>query len=334
MRDGSLVTVRVLSDESHLADERGSVVTIGVFDGVHRGHQAIVDLVVREAHRRGLAATVVTFDPHPARVLDVERAPLQLETLTRRLARLALLGVDQVRVIGFDDAASHESAHSFVQRVLVQELDAAHVIVGEDFRFGRDRVGDVSQLHTWGRDHAFSVDAVAAVGDGHRFSSTTARAHVQRGDLRGAEAVLGHCVVLDGVVVHGDGRGGGELGFPTANLFVEPYYAQPGDGVYAGAARLGDGTWHAAAVSVGRRPQFYESGEVTLEAFLLDFSGDLYDQHVALVYLDFLRGEARFDTVDDLVAQMHRDVARTREIFTSLPENYESLLEFFLVQRR
>jgi riboflavin kinase/FMN adenylyltransferase len=329
-----LVAVQVLSEGSNAASVDGAVVAVGVFDGVHRGHRAILDETVTQARERSLAATVVTFYPHPAAVLAPERAPLQIETLERRLARFALLGIDQVRVVEFDQAASQESAESFVDRVLVEQLRARHVVVGDDFRFGKDRSGDVERLHLWGPSRNFSVTALAAVGNGERYSSTVARSLIQNGDLVGAEAVLGHHFVVSSTVIHGDARGATQLGYPTANLALSAEYVQPGEGVYAAAVRLSTGEWHAAGVSVGRRPQFYDNGELTIEAFLVDFSGDLYGQVLDVVFLEYLRGDQRFDSVEALVDQMGRDVARSVEIFGKISSNHESLLGFTLVQRR
>ncbi len=326
--------MRVLSNGGETADARGAAVAIGVFDGVHRGHRAILEETVAFARRHDLAATVVTFDPHPARVLAPQHAPLQIETLQRRLARFSLLGIDQVRVISFDEAASQQSAQSFVDRVLVDELHTAHVVVGDDFRFGKDRSGDVGALAAWGPSRGFSLSVVAPLGDDERFSSTVARSLLQRGDLSGAQGVLGHPFVVSSLVIHGDARGGAQLGFPTANMALSAQFVQPGDGVYAGAARRANGQWYAAAISVGRRPQFYQNGELTLEAFLLDFDGDLYGEQIDLVFIEFLRGDQRFDSVDDLVSQMGRDVDQTREIYKKYSSKPESLLGFVLVQRR
>jgi riboflavin kinase/FMN adenylyltransferase len=329
-----LSRVQVLRTASDVTSARASCVAIGVFDGVHRGHRAILEETVAYAREHDLAATVVTFDPHPARVLAPEHAPLQIETLQRRLERFGLLGIDQVRVINFDEAASQQSAEHFVDVVLVGELHCRHVVVGDDFRFGRDRGGNVERLTQWAAERGFSVSAVAPVGDGERFSSTVARSLLQKGDLVGAEAVLGHHFVVSSTVIHGDARGATQLGFPTANLALSAQFVQPGDGVYAGAARRANGDWFAAAISVGRRPQFYEHGELTLEVFLLDFSGDLYGEMLDVVFIEHLRDDQRFDSVADLVSQMGRDVDQSREIYSKFSLNPESLLGFTLVQRR
>ncbi len=318
---------------SDRASSRGTAVAIGVFDGVHRGHRAILEQTVNFAREQDLVPTVVTFDPHPARVLAPEHAPLQIETLQRRLDRFERLGIEQVRVICFDEAASQQSAENFVDEVLVGELHCRHV-VDEDFRFGRDRGGNVDRLTQWSLTRGFNVTAIAPLGDGQRFSSTVARTLIQQGDLVGAEAVLGHHFVVSSDVIHGDARGASELGYPTANLALSSNYVQPGDGVYAGAARRASGQWFAAAISVGRRPQFYENGELTIEVFLLEFSADLYGEVLDVVFLSYLRSDQKFASVEALVSQMGRDVEQSREIYKSYSTNPESLLGFTLVQRR
>jgi riboflavin kinase/FMN adenylyltransferase len=323
-----LVAVRVL-EFADAADARGAVATIGVFDGVHLGHQDIVTRVVERARRDSLAATVVTFHPHPAVVLDAARAPRQIETFERRLARLSELGVEQVSVVRFDERASLESAEDFVDRLLIGALGTRAVVVGEDFRFGHRRGGSVELL----RSRGLAVDAVAPIGRDGRYSSTEARRLVRTGDLDGALGVLGHRVVLAGRVVRGDGRGA-ELGYPTANLELAEGMLRPGDGVYAAAARLSDGRWFAAATSIGRRPQFYVAGETLIEAHLVDFDGDLYERDLELVLLARLRGEQRFESVDELVAQIEVDTQNTVSLYGSLPEHGDSLLEFTSGQRR
>jgi riboflavin kinase/FMN adenylyltransferase len=299
--------VRELTDEAPSGEARGSIVSVGVFDGVHRGHQEVLRRVVAEAKEKNLASTVVTFNPHPARVLDPERAPRLIESYERRLARFTDLGLDQVRTIHFGTAESKELPEDFARRVLIGELRATRVIVGEDFRFGRGRSGSPRTLAEVGLD----VKAVPDVGDGTRFSSTAARAAIEVGDLPSAEGVLGHRVLVAGEVIHGDGRGGAELGFPTANLALPADVVRPGVGIYAGAAVL-DGVAHPAAISIGRRPQYYEHGHTLVEAHLLDFSGDLYGAYLDLVLVQYLRPELRFENVAALVAQMEADVAATR----------------------
>lgn len=295
--------------------------TIGVFDGVHRGHQVALAAVLTEADRRGVAATVVTFDPHPAFVLAPARAPKMLQTLNQRLETFDLLGIEQVLVVAFDHDVAAETADAFITRVLAEHLGAKSVIVGSDFRFGHDREGDVALLRRRGYESGFDVEALALAGDGERFSSTRIRALVQDGAVAHASALLGRPFTLRGVVAHGDARGGEELGYPTANLDVPGDMVLPALGIYAGAATLEDGTRWPAAISVGVRPQFYEDGALLIEAHLLNFSGDLYGTTVDLAFYERLRGEATFDSVDALILQMGHDVARTAVIFQEFAVN-------------
>ncbi len=307
----------------HHADEarstqRGSVVAIGVFDGVHRGHQAVLRHVVSLARERDLDAIVVTFDPTPAEVLAPERAPKLLATLSDRLREFEALGIDEVRVVRFSTEASHEEAVAFVDRVVVAGCDARVIVVGEDFHFGRNRHGNVERLRTWGETRNFTVSPVTLVGDEAHFSSTRARTRITAGEIAEAREVLGRPFhYRDVEVVHGDARGGAELGFPTANIDPSPRLIRPALGIYAGFADLADGSRYAAAISVGKRPQFYEDGSLLVEAYLIGFSGDLYGQLLSLSFLEFLRGEMKFESVDDLVEQMHRDVKKSEEVFAS-----------------
>ena len=322
--------MKVLYDHDPVGDPRGAAVTIGVFDGVHRGHQSVLRQLVDDASRRELMSTVVTFDPHPALVLAPEKAPAQIEPLERRLERFAALGIDQVRVITFDALASREEAEAFVDRVLVDQLATRHVHVGRDFHFGRDRGGNVERLEAWGRTRGFDVAGLELVTDGGRISTTRIRDLIAQGRVDEAGDLLGHAVVITGTVEHGDARGGAELGYPTANLALPTHAARPGLGIYAGAAQLASGAWHAAAISVGRRPQFYEHGDVLIEAFLLDFDGNLYGQDVDLVFFKFLRGEATFNSVDELVEQIERDVAHAAKEYEHFAGNPSALLQFYV----
>lgn len=314
----------VVRDDASGASRGPSVVTIGVFDGLHRGHQRVIAQVRELALARGALATVVTFDPHPAEVLNPHDAPLLLATFDQRLEGFERLGVDQVRVLRFDERLEAESADSFIARVLVGELAAVGVVVGEDFRFGHGRAGDVALLASKG-GLGFVVAPAPLAGDTERWSSTAVRRHVAAGDVARAAEVLGRPFTVRGVVAHGDERGR-DLGFPTANLATAPRQQLPGLGVYAGAARTPEGAWWPAAVSVGRRPQFYEAGERLVEAHLVGFAGDLYDATLDLAFLARLRAEAIFTDVAALVAQMGRDAARSGEIFKEFSPGASVLL--------
>ncbi len=301
----------------------GSVVTIGAYDGVHLGHQAVIAAVRERAAADGLASAVVTFDRHPASVVRPESAPRLLTDLDQKLELLAGTGIDRALVISFDEVRSKEPAEEFVREVLVDGLGARVVIVGEDFHFGHQRQGNVELLTRLGAELGFEVAGLALVaasgapaGDGDKASSTAIRHALVAGDLEAATAMLGRPHEVRGVVSHGDARGR-ELGFPTANVSVPGDILLPADGIYAGWYERPDGTVHPTAISLGRRPTFYEEAHASLlEAHLLDFSGDLYDEAAKVRFVARLRGEVRFDGVDALVEQMHRDCAQARTLLT------------------
>ena len=294
--------------------QRPSVVAFGVFDGLHLGHQALIERVVRLASPVGAAASIVTFDPHPALVLSPLNAPELIGTLDQRLEGLERLGIDQVGVLSFDDFAARESAASFVERVLVGYLGTTDLVVGDDVHFGRDRQGDIASLVHEGERHGFRVHTSPTYGVEQRYSSTAVRARLDQGDVVGARDILGRPFVLRATVVHGDARGR-EMGFPTANLKAPPRQKLPGRGIYAAAVRWVGAEWRCAAVSVGTRPQFYDDGQLLVEVHLPDFDGDLYDAVLDVAFLERLRGEATFVTLDELLAQMALDVEHSREIF-------------------
>jgi riboflavin kinase / FMN adenylyltransferase len=310
--------MRIHNADDSRSSKRGSVVAIGVFDGVHRGHQAVLRHVVGLAREHDLEAIVVTFDPTPAEVLAPERAPKMLASLDDRLGEFEALGIDEVRIVQFSTEASHEEAVAFVDRVVVAGCEARIIVVGEDFHFGRNRQGNVDRLRMWGETRNFTVSPVTLVGDEVHFSSTRARVRIAAGEVAEACEILGRPFRYRNVeVVHGDARGGAELGFPTANIEPSMRLIRPALGIYAGFADLADGSRWAAAISVGKRPQFYEDGSLLIEAYLCGFSGDLYGQQLTLSFLEFLRGEMKFDSVEALVEQMHRDVKKSEEVFAS-----------------
>ncbi len=304
-----------------------SVIAIGVFDGLHLGHQAVIDMLLHLDGERARDAvpTIVTFDPHPARVLAPERAPRLLGTLAQRLEGFAALGIEQVRVLTFDQHLAAESAPDFVARVLAGELHAWEVVVGEDFRFGHDRSGDVALLSAEGQRFGFGVYEAPTFG-APRWSSSKVRAALEEGDVDGASAMLGRPFVLRGRVEHGDARGA-QLGFATANLATEPYQLVPREGIYAGAARTRGAAWGPAAISVGTRPQFYEDGPTLVEVHLPGFEGDLYERELDVAFTARLRGEAVFPDVEGLIAQIGRDVEQTLAIFKKFSDFTSALLE-------
>lgn len=313
--------MEVLRDVDACDPGPGSVVTIGAYDGVHLGHRAVITEVRRRAEAAGLASAVVTFDRHPAAVVRPESAPRLLTDLDQKLALLGATGIDRCVVIAFDEARSKEPAEHFVRDVLLRCLGAKVVIVGEDFHFGHQRKGNVALLTEMGADLGFEVSGMALVdhagrpaGPQARASSTAIRHALVAGDLPAAEAMLGRSYEVRGIVAHGDKRGR-ELGYPTANVSVPGDILLPADGIYAGWFHRGDGTTLAAALSLGRRPTFYvESHASLLEAHVLDFDGDLYDEHVRVTFVERLRGEERFERVEDLVAQIHRDCDHARRL--------------------
>jgi len=314
--------VQIVRDTSACPDVgRGSAVTIGAYDGLHLGHRAVIAEVRREAESRGLASAVVTFDRHPAAVVRPETAPKLLCDLDQKLELLESTGIDLVVVITFDEQRAAETAEEFVQEVLVDCLRARTVIVGADFHFGKARGGNVALLNQLGPELGFDVHGMALVDvDGQpaagqqRVSSTAIRRALAEGDVEAAAEMLGRPHEVRGLVHHGDKRGR-ELGFPTANVSVPGSILLPADGIYAGWLRREGGEVLPTAISLGRRPTFYETADASLlEAHVLDFAGDLYDERVAVRFVQRLRGEAKFDSVEELIEQMQRDIDEARRI--------------------
>jgi riboflavin kinase/FMN adenylyltransferase len=308
----------------------GSVVTIGAFDGVHLGHQALLRLVRDRAVERGLPTALVTFDRHPAQVVRPESAPKLLTSLPQRLELLEATGlVDHAVVLPFDDQRRRESAEDFVTEILDGCLHARLVVVGADFHFGNGRRGNVALLERMGRDLGFEVVGIdlvrAADGADHggssavTYSSTLVRRRLAEGDVRGAAEILGRVHEVRGTVVEGDRRGR-ELGFPTANVAIPEEICLPAAGIYAGTFTGTDGVARPAAISLGHRPTFYsDQAYLLLEAYLLDFTGDLYGQAASVGFVERIRAEERFDSVEGLVAAMHRDVEAARRVLDPRP---------------
>ena len=296
------------------------VVTIGVFDGVHRGHQLIIGRAVDVARSLGVPSVVLTFDPHPSEVVRPGSHPPMLTGPHAKAELLQELGVDVLCVLPFTADFSRLGPDEFVHAVLVEHLHARAVVVGENFRYGHRAAGDVAALAASGRRFGVTVEGVPLQGtEDTTWSSTYVRSCVEAGDVEGAAAALGRDHRVDGVVVRGDRRGR-EIGYPTANLEPLPWSAVPADGVYAGRLLRACGEQLPAAISIGTNPTF-AGRERRVEAYVLDAEPglDLYGERVALGFAARLRETLRFDGVEPLVEQMGRDVARTREVLGSHP---------------
>jgi riboflavin kinase / FMN adenylyltransferase len=293
--------------------EKGCVVTIGAFDGVHRGHRALIDDVRKRAADMGAASAAVTFDRHPASVVRPESAPRLLTDLDQKLELLAATGIDYVLVVPFDQQRAQEPAAEFVDDVLINRLNVKAVVVGHDFHFGKGRQGDVNFLREVGAQKDFEVvEYEPFLSDGTIVSSTEIRKALNDGDVVHAHTLLGRAHEVRGLVVMGDGRGR-ELGFPTANIHVPSEILIPKDGVYGGEYVLPDGTVKRTAISVGTRPQFYEDGVCLVEAYVLDFDGDLYGQHATVRFVHRVRGQEKFSGVEELIHQIAQDVESVRK---------------------
>ncbi len=293
----------------------GTAVTIGNFDGLHRGHRAVVARTLEAATRAGVPVVAVTFDPHPMAVLRPDHAPQMLTTLEERAELLAEAGVDHVLALPFDLAMAAWSPQEFVDRVLVEALHARVVVVGANFRFGHRASGDVAFLLAAGERAGFVAEGVELDGGPQVWSSTYVRTCLAAGDVAGAAEALGRPFSVRGVVVRGDRRGR-ELGYPTANVPTDGLTAAPADGVYAGwLRRLDTDETFPAAISVGTNPTFDGVRERRVESYVLDRDDlELYDVEVEVSFVERLRGMVAFDGVEPLVKQMAEDVDRAREL--------------------
>jgi riboflavin kinase / FMN adenylyltransferase len=296
----------------HPSSDRPTVVTVGMFDGVHRGHRMLFDRVFEEAKRRQARSAVVTFDPHPLEVLAPEKAPCILTTIEQRLGLFEEAGFDIALVLPFNRDLARLSPLEFAREELVEELHVCKVLVGEDFRFGHDRAGNVQTLAEIGRKEGFEAEPVGLLeGDEGKISSSDVRLLLREGHVAAAGDLLGRPYRLAGDVVHGDERGR-DLGFPTANIAPHPRACLPALGVYAGWW-VWDGKRLPGAINVGVRPTFHEDAPPLCEIFVLDFEGNLYGEHGEVEFASFLRPELKFESADALIEQMHEDVRRTRE---------------------
>ena len=297
------------------------VVTIGIFDGVHQGHQRTIGRAVEVARERGVPCVVLTFDPHPIEIIRPGSHPPVLTGSRHKADLVEALGVDVMCVLPFTPEFRRLTAEEFVHEVLVERLHVSGVVVGENFRYGEQGAGDVASLTASGRRFGFTVEGLALEGSADTtYSSTYIRSLVDAGDVAEAARVLGREHRVEGLVVRGDQRGR-EIGYPTANLDLLPWSAVPADGIYAGRLlrRLSkDPEVLPAAISVGTNPTF-AGREHRVEAYVLDFEGDLYGERVGLTFTARLRDTVRFGTVEELVRQMDVDVRRTRELVTGHP---------------
>ena len=299
--------------------DQGAAITIGAFDGVHRGHRQVIKTLKALAAERGLRTVVVTFDRHPASIVRPESAPLLLTDLDQKLELLAECGVDATFVVRFDEQRALQTAAEFVAEDLVGLLNAKLITVGSDFHFGTKRAGNVALLVEMGVQLGFETLAHELVDlngqpSTESVSSTRIRGALRGGDLESANAMLGRPHEVRGIVGHGDGRAR-DLGFRTANLAIPETICLPADGIYAGWCRTPDGVNRACAISLGRRPTFYEFADTSLlEAHLIDFDADLYGEELAVQFVSHLRDELKFDSIDALIAQMGKDVDQCRTL--------------------
>jgi riboflavin kinase / FMN adenylyltransferase len=298
------------------ASARGAVLAIGNFDGVHRGHQALLKVVHDEAARLRRPAGAILFEPHPREFFQPERPHFRLTPLPLKLELLERFGLDLAAVLRFDASLAALSADGFIDRVLVEKLAAAHLVIGYDFRFGKGRGGDPQTLERAGAACGFGVSVVAQVAEaGEVFSSGAIRAELAQGDVQGAAQMLGWWWRVSGRVTGGAKRGTG-LGFPTANIALAPGTALA-HGIYAVRVHVGDAYYQAAAY-LGTRPTF-DDGAPVLEVFLFHFDGDLYGRDIDVEFIDFIRPDLRFEGVEELRAQMEKDCERAREILRQAP---------------
>ena len=293
------------------------VATIGTFDGVHAGHRVILQRVIEAAHQRAGESLVVSFHPHPRLVLRPDEGSLQLlHTLEEKIAALAALGLHRLVLIPFTPAFSQTTSAQFISGILAGTLGIRHLIIGYDHRFGADRGGGLAELQAAGPQLGFTVEEIPAQHiDAASVSSTRIRQALLQGAVAEAARMLGYPYALTGTVVAGR-QLGRTLGFPTANLrLTDTHKLVPALGIYTAWAEVG-GQRHPALLSIGRNPTVTDAGATSIEAYLLDFSGDLYGQTLTLRLLERLRGEQKFDSLEALVAQMQRDEAQARQLFT------------------
>lgn len=307
-------TVEVIRDWRDLpASLRGAAVAVGAFDGVHRGHQAVIASARAAAQRLGAPLAVVSFDPHPRRLFQPEAAPFRLMTADQMARAMAPLGVDRLYLIPFDREMAGMTDEEFARRVLSEGLGVAHAAVGFDFTFGKGRSGSPEALRTYGQELGFTVSVTDRIDDvsGLKLSSSAVREALKAGDMDRAAAILGRPFAIQGEVIHGDKRGR-TIGVPTANIAMGDYM-RPAYGVYATRTRLPDGRVVNGVANLGVRPMF-EIEQPLLEVWLLDFNESLYGQTIETELVAFLRGEMKFDGLDELKVQIDADAMAARAV--------------------
>ena len=304
--------MQVVHGYSHIPiNARAATIAIGNFDGVHRGHRALIAGTVAKAKELGRPSGVMIFEPHPREFFQPSEPLFRLTPLNRKLAMFEKLGLKLAFVQNFDQHFAQLSAQEFIERVLVAGLGVSHVIIGYDFYFGHKRAGNPQMLVDAGRDLGFGVTVVAPVAEaGEVFSSSAARVYLAQGDVKGATHVLGETWRVQGKIVGGAKRGAG-MGFPTANIPM-PKGTALAHGIYAVRAHV-DGAVHNAAAYLGTRPTF-DNGMPVLEVFLIDFAGDLYGHEMDVEFVDFIREDRKFHSAEALVAQMEEDVTKIRAV--------------------
>ncbi len=302
--------------------------TIGNFDGVHLGHQAILTRLKDAAHKLGLPACVMTFEPHPRDFLAPIQAPTRLTSLREKLKLLARAGVDCIYIYRFNDSFARISPEQFITRILNQELSVRWLLIGDDFRFGAQRAGDFAMLQALSAANGFEVEVMPSVTvDSQRVSSTTIRQALGRGDLNTATKLLGKPYSISGRVINGD-KLGQQIGFPTANIHLKNY-RPPLSGIFVvavhGAIPSSPPTILAGVASLGVRPTTHENGRLVLEVHLFDFSQQIYGQHLQVDFLHKLRDEEKYADIDALIQQIRQDIAQAKDYFKTTPIHSSSL---------
>ncbi|PTQ12280.1 bifunctional riboflavin kinase/FMN adenylyltransferase [Sphingomonas oleivorans] len=301
---------RLTSDLPLPASLRGGVIALGNFDGFHLGHQAVIGRAVARAREMGRPAIVASFDPHPVRFFQPDAPPFRLTTIEQRARLFAAAGADALLLFRFDEKLARISAEQFVVERLIRDAGAAHVVTGEDFTFGRGRSGTIGTLAALGQAHGLSTEAIPPVSDAiGPISSSRIRAALLSGDCETATSLLTRPFAIEGVVQHGD-KLGRTIGYPTANLPLDDYL-RPAYGIYAVRGRLPGGRMVEGAANLGIRPSFDPPKEL-LEPHFFDFEGSLYGETIEVELISFLRPEAKFDSLDALIAQIDADCAEAR----------------------